>query len=66
MGPRIRPALLQRLYESDAAGFQDMDLCDEVGVRLYVRKRFPWASSYMILCVTLTVASLHNVGKRKP
>jgi hypothetical protein len=34
---RLRPALLKRLYESDARGFQDMELCDEVGVSLYVR-----------------------------
>jgi hypothetical protein len=35
--PRIRPVLIKRLYESDALGFQDYELCNEVGVRLFLR-----------------------------
>jgi hypothetical protein len=37
--PRLRPQLLRRLYDSDAEGFQDMELCDEVGMILYMRCR---------------------------
>ena len=37
--PRLRPQLLQRLYDSDAAGLRDLDLCDEVGMILYMRCR---------------------------
>ena len=35
--PRIRPALIKRLYESDARGLQDDELCNEVGFRLFLR-----------------------------
>ena len=35
--PRIRPELIKRLYESDALGLQDDDLCSEVGYRLSLR-----------------------------
>lgn len=35
--PRIRPELIQRLYESDALGLQDDDLCNDVGFRLFLR-----------------------------
>jgi hypothetical protein len=35
--PRIRPELIKRLYESDAQGLQDDDLCNEVGFRLFLR-----------------------------
>jgi hypothetical protein len=35
--PRIRPALIKRLYESDALGLQDDELCNDVGYRLYLR-----------------------------
>jgi Xaa-Pro aminopeptidase len=37
--PRLRPQLLQRLYDSDAKGFRDIELCDEVGTILYLRCR---------------------------
>jgi hypothetical protein len=37
--PRLRPQLLKRLYDSDAEGFQDLELCDEVGMILYMRCR---------------------------
>ena len=37
--PRLRPTLLQRLYDLDAAGLHDLDLCDEVGTTLYCRCR---------------------------
>jgi hypothetical protein len=37
--PRLRPQLLRRLYDSDAEGLQDMELCDEVGMILYMRCR---------------------------
>ncbi len=35
--PRIRPELIRRLYESDAQGFQDNELCNEAGFRLWLR-----------------------------
>jgi len=37
--PRLRPQLLKRLYDSDAQGFQDLELCDEVGMILHMRCR---------------------------
>ena len=38
-GSRLRPQLLKRLYESDAQGLADIELCDLVGTTLYVRCR---------------------------
>lgn len=35
--PRIRPVLIKRLYESDALGLQDDELCNDIGFRLYLR-----------------------------
>jgi hypothetical protein len=35
--PRIRPEKIERLYQSDAQGFQDDELCNDVGFRLYLR-----------------------------
>jgi hypothetical protein len=35
--PRLRPQFLRRLYDSDAEGFRDIELCDEVGMLLYMR-----------------------------
>jgi len=35
--PPLRPALLKRLYDSDATGVEDLALCDEIGIRLYLR-----------------------------
>jgi hypothetical protein len=35
--PRLRPQLLKRLYEADARGIRDLELCDEVGMTLYMR-----------------------------
>lgn len=35
--PRLQPALLGRLYESDARGLRDVELCDDVGFRLHAR-----------------------------
>jgi hypothetical protein len=35
----LRPRLLKRLYESDARGIQDIELCDEVGTILFMRCR---------------------------
>lgn len=35
--PRIKPDLIQQLYQTDAQGMQDTELCDEVGMRLYFR-----------------------------
>ncbi len=35
--PRLKPALLRRLYESDAAGRSDESLVDEVGIGLFAR-----------------------------
>lgn len=37
--PRLPPRLLERLYESDAKGFRDLALCEDVGLRLYARCR---------------------------
>jgi hypothetical protein len=34
---RLRPALLARLYESDARGLRDLELCEEVGSILLAR-----------------------------
>jgi hypothetical protein len=34
---RLPPALLARLYESDARGFRDSELCEEVGAYLFAR-----------------------------
>ncbi len=33
----LRPELLKRLYDSDAVGIQDSELCEEVAIALYVR-----------------------------
>lgn len=35
--PRVKPRLIQRLYEADAAGLSDAELIDEVGVALLAR-----------------------------
>jgi hypothetical protein len=35
--PRLQPRLLERLYASDAGGFVDDELCDEVGTILHAR-----------------------------
>ena len=37
--PRLAPRLLERLYASDARGFRDEELCDDVGTRLLERCR---------------------------
>jgi uncharacterized Zn finger protein (UPF0148 family) len=34
---RLPPPLLKRLYQADARGFRDLELCEEVGSYLYVR-----------------------------
>lgn len=47
--PRLRPSLLKRLYESDAQGIRDIELCDEVGSTLYAR------------CETYVLVSRHEV-----
>ena len=35
--PRIRPEKIKQLYDSDAVGFQDEEICNDVGYRLYLR-----------------------------
>ena len=35
--PRVRMEMIRRLYESDAKGFRDEDLANEVGYALYAR-----------------------------
>lgn len=37
--PRLRPQLLKRLYETDAQGIRDLDLCNDVGMTLFMRCR---------------------------
>ena len=37
--PRLRPQLLKQLYNSDAEGLRDTELCDKVGMILYMRCR---------------------------
>jgi len=37
--PRLQPLLLERLYESDAKGIRNVELCDDVGLRLHARCR---------------------------
>jgi hypothetical protein len=34
---RLPPLLLKRLYDADARGFRDLELCEEVGSYLYAR-----------------------------
>jgi len=35
--PRVQPDPIRGLYESDARGVPDLDLCDDVGIRLLLR-----------------------------
>ena len=50
---RLPPRLLARLYESDAMGFRDMELCEDVGLRLYERCRtFVLVSRKEVECPT--------------
>lgn len=35
--PPLRTELLKRLYDSDATRLEDLELCDEVGITLYLR-----------------------------
>jgi hypothetical protein len=37
--PRLTPSKLQRLYESDARGIHDLELCQDVGLWLWERCR---------------------------
>jgi hypothetical protein len=37
--PRLQPMLLKRLYDSDARGERNIELCDDVGITLYMRCR---------------------------
>ena len=49
--PRLPPKLLERLYERDASGRRDLELCDEVGFRLYERCRaFVLVASHEVDC----------------
>jgi hypothetical protein len=63
--PPLRPSLLKRLYDSDAAGFQDMALCDEVGITLFVRCRtFALVSRNEVECPDCgTVFSVSSTGE---
>ena len=46
--PRLRPMLLQRLYESDARGFRDLELCESVcGRGLPIREMIAEAHSLL-------------------
>jgi hypothetical protein len=37
--PRVQPDLVQRVYEVDATGVGDPELCDDLGIRLLLRCR---------------------------
>ena len=54
--PRLRPQLLRRLYESDARGIQDLELCDEVGMFLFMRCR---TYSQKILLIDQLIHQFH-------
>ena len=63
--PPVRPVLLKRLYDSHAAGFQDIDLCDKVGIYLYTRcNTFVLTSRGEVECpVCFTVLAVLHQGK---
>jgi len=63
--PPLRPAVLKRLYDSDAAGFLDVELCDEVGISLYARcTTFAQVRAGEVECPACgTVFSLSREGK---
>ena len=49
--PRLRPVLLKRLYELDAQGIHDIDLCDKVGTTLFARcQTYVLVSQYEVQC----------------
>lgn len=49
--PRLPPRLLERLYQADAGGLRDTELCEEVGVRLFARCRaFVLVSEWEVEC----------------
>lgn len=49
--PRLQPRLLERLYEADARGFEDLELCDEVGFALHARcETFELVRSSRVRC----------------
>ena len=49
--PRLLPSLLQRLYESDGLGIQDLELCQDVGLRLWARcKTFVLVNNREVEC----------------
>jgi hypothetical protein len=37
--PRVQPELVRRVYEADAGGVGDPELCDDLGIRLLLRCR---------------------------
>ena len=48
---RIKPELIQQLYHSDAMGMQDVELCNEVGMRLYFRcQTIVWVQNSQVAC----------------
>jgi hypothetical protein len=47
----LRPQWLQRLYETDAEGLRDMELCDKVGTALFARcQTFVLVSRGQVVC----------------
>lgn len=62
--PSLRRLLLKSLYESDTSGFQDMALCDEVGIALYARcKTFALVSRNEVECpVCRTIFPVLAIG----
>lgn len=49
--PQLRPTLLKRLYDLDAQGIHNTDLCDEVGITLYARcQAYVLVSRYRVQC----------------
>jgi hypothetical protein len=65
--PRLRPQRLKRLYESDAQGIQDIELCDNVALTLFMRCRtFVLVSQWQVECpVCRTVFAVATEGESR-
>lgn len=65
--PPLRPALLKKLYDADAAGIRDMDLCDEVGTTLFARcQTFMRVAQHQVVCPRChTVFTVKRSGRSR-